>query len=108
MRLVSPTGCNSEKHRVGTRNLESELAGAYFTRRLVSPTGCNSEKHRVGTRNLESELVGAYAGACREISKVSWLGLVSPTGCNSEKYSVGTRSHESKLTGPAEKPLQAR
>ena len=34
-RLVSPTGCNSEKHRVGTRNLESELAGAYFPRTTV-------------------------------------------------------------------------
>ena len=47
---VSPTGYNSEKGRVGTMNVESELAGAYF------PDACQG--------NLESELDGAYS-ACK-------------------------------------------
>ena len=48
--LVSPTVCTSDKHHVCTRNLESELAGAYFT--------------NVCRGNLESELDGAY-WACK-------------------------------------------
>ena len=86
LRIVSPTGCNSEKYRVGTRNLGSELDGAYWackphrmqfwetprvheeSRKL---TGRGLFFSRVCRGNLESELDGAYH--------------LSPVGVNFEK-----------------------